>query len=183
MRIFCLLGIFVISIAGFSQAKIEREVSVKVDQVPTKAVQFIKQSNIKSKVRWYQEFSAKSYSFEAKTKLNKLWHSIEFDSTGTLEDVEVKRKVSDLSVEIANNIQQFLKTNYVKHKILKLQYQYSGEIRSLQDLSQATMKFELEVHAKKANEISAPYEITFDSTGKHLMTRRIQPSKLENIEN
>lgn len=183
MKFLYLIWFIIISISGFSQTKIEREVAVKAKQVPNKAAQFIEQSNIKSKVRWYQEFNSKTHSFEAKTKINKLWYSIEFDSTGTLEDIEVKRKVSDLSVEVANNIQQFLKTNYVKHKILKLQFQYSGEIRSLQDLSQATLKFELEVHAKKANEMSKPYEITFDSKGKHLLTRNIQPSKLENIEN
>jgi hypothetical protein len=113
---------------------------------------------------------------------------IMFFSICGFAQTKIEREVTIKQGDAPKKAVQFIeksniKSKYSRYKIQKLQFQYSGQLTSVHDLQNAKLKYEIEVYAKKENEISKPYEITFDHKGTHLLTRTIQPSKLENIEN
>lgn len=173
------LFVLVISNSLFAQEKFERESRIKEIEVPQKALQFIDSSYLKTKIRWYKEIGLKNVSFEAKLIQNRTAYSVEFDSLGFIEDVEVEVDWVDLEQAIKDIISSHLEKDCSKYKIIKVQKQYSGNESELlrfitnQELNQSlSKKYELIVRCKKQQETSL-FEILFDHQGHPISISKI----------
>lgn len=164
----------------FSQGKIEKEKSIKKSEVPEAALEWLDDAfeEIK-KPKWYQEFIENGYSYEAKFRYQDHFYSVEFDSLGRIEDVEVEIQLSELASEIRETIEAYWDTNYEKYKVLKVQIQYSGEEDDLEDffdedsLDGVRIAYEIEYHGKEIGGADEIWEATFDSTGVFISKRKI----------
>ena len=131
------------------------------------------------RVRFYKETDSAKVSFEAKLKKDRLWYSIEFNDEGILEDIEILIKPIDVPNDTFAKIEGYLKKNFIKYRILRLQQQYSASNETLettlknafQNLILPSNNFELVVAGKKENGY-LDYEILFDADGnfKHIRT-------------
>ena len=153
------------------QTKFEKEVRISTDSVPPAALKFIEEAPFKNKIRWYKEYGLKDSSIEAKTRhKGKRW-SIEFNSNGSLEDIEVEYKLSDLKPSIRQNIEKHLDEKFKNHSVDKLQFQFNGSpsaiknwLKDQQRISGIIIKYALIVNAKVDSEYKS-FEMLYDYTG------------------
>ncbi|MEZ4934623.1 MAG: hypothetical protein R2788_21160 [Saprospiraceae bacterium] len=80
-----------------AQVKYEKESRLKEKDVPSIALDFIDSLAVKKKVRWYLEEGFNRTSVEAKFKMDNRKYSIEFDTIGNLEDIEIQVKWDGLN--------------------------------------------------------------------------------------
>lgn len=178
--LFLFMTCYLLCILAFSQNKIENEKSIKKSEVPQVALDWLDDAfeNIK-KPKWYQEFFENGYSYEAKFRYQHHFYSVEFDSLGRIEDVEVEIKISSLANEIRESIETYWHTNYEKYKVLKAQVQYSGEDDDLEDFFDENssegvrIAYEIEYQGKERNGADELWEATFDSSGAFISKRKI----------
>ena len=176
---------FTLGLIGFfstelcAQEKFEKESRMKEQDVPSKAVQFIDALNIENKVKWYLEEGLEHNSIEAKFKRHKKKYSIEFDTLGTIEDVEIEIKEKAFSPKLNEAIQSQLQKNCVKHKVVKIQIQYSGshsallkQLNSKEITSGITINYELIVQCKSTDGVDL-FEYVFSDTGELISMARI----------
>lgn len=172
----------------YAQQKLEREVRIDADDVPAKAIEFVKQLAFSSKIKWYKETGLNATSFEAKTKFNKKKYSIEFNSNGVFEDVEITISKKKLSPQILKNITQYLHKDLSKFKWRKIQIQYSGDpqaVRQKIKTGNATqglrVKYELIVSAKIDKKYQK-FEYLFSDVGTFLERKNIILQNTDNLE-
>ncbi|SHI61978.1 hypothetical protein [Aquimarina spongiae] len=125
--VFCLI----IYTSSYAQVKFEKEYRIKEDQVPSQAVTFIKKAFNEVKIKWYKEESHEGKTIEAKTVVDGIKHSIEFDTLGTPLDVERTVKLSSLSSTLQEDIKTTLEQQFVKYKIIKIQTQWKAADETL----------------------------------------------------
>ena len=123
-----LIFLIVFSVANnlFAQDKFEKESRIKRRDVSSKALFFMDSLNYNAKIKWYKEEALNSESIEAKFKHNKTKYSIEFDTLGNIEDVEIEVHWQDLDKELSKSITNQLKQDCSKHKMVKIQRQFTG---------------------------------------------------------
>ena len=163
----------------WAQVKREFEQRITVSEVPEKAVNwFQKTYGNPPKVKWYKEITSGKLSYEAKLKRNKKWHSVEFDSLGVVEDVEIKIRKKRVQKEIRDAIWAYFKSTYSKFKVSKIQLQWSG---NEDDLSKAIIdrnpdeiivRYEIEFYGKNKEE-DEMWEGLFSDKGELLKRRKI----------
>ncbi len=147
-----------ISTSALGQEKLEREFRIKEKDVPQKALDFINALSFSKKIKWYKEIGLTSTTVEAKTKSNRKKYSIEFDSLGQIEDIEINIKWKELPTDTQNKITAYLSTAHQKHKIRKIQIQYTGDEALLIDAVKKTpsdavvINYEIVLKAKTNNE-------------------------------
>ena len=156
-----------------AQVKFEREYRLDAVEVPQSARQFIEACAFTSKVKWYGEDSQDGKSYEAKTKHQQQWYSIEFDSLGHIQDVEIRLSLREIT-EASDHIQSFLKDYFDKYKIKKVQRQWVGDKDILIKLIRGEIikegyrqNYEIELKGKKEGSTEW-YEFLFDDNGKML---------------
>lgn len=163
-----LLSIFFIPLYSYSQSKIEIEKRVKKQNVPLPAQKFVDSLSFSSKVKWFIEQDYTQKTYEAKTKEKGKKYSIEFDSLGQIEDIEVAIKWKDIPLSTQKNICEKLKMNFEKHKIKKIQIQYTGKENDLLNLKtnteNLTVKYEVVIRGRKDTK-EAFYEYLFSESG------------------
>jgi hypothetical protein len=112
---------------SFSQSKNEKEERVSVSEFPEVAHSYFNGiSNQVKHIKFYKETDSVKYSFEAKFKLNKLYYSIEFDTIGNLEDIEIIIKEKRIPKLVFKNMMSFFNSNFDKVHIIKIQAQYTN---------------------------------------------------------
>ena len=111
---------------ALAQQKFERETRLSEKEVPTSALQFVEALNANRKVKWYKEESLTSQSIEAKFKRNKQKYSVEFDTTGQLEDVEIEIKWQEIPKQVGDSVQNEIAILCVRSKVSKIQVQCIG---------------------------------------------------------
>jgi hypothetical protein len=184
MKIFKIIFLLVLVLGGlqsFAQNKIEREVGIKEKRVPSVARAWMKDvfEEIK-KPKWYEEFSEVGRSFEAKFRWQDRFYSVEFDSLGNLQDVEIEIKWSDLSNEIDKNITDYFENSLKSFKLEKIQIQYSGPLENIEDffedgeLEGVLVQYEIEFQAGDESGIIRLWEGIFTSEGKFVKSRKIE---------
>ena len=94
--------------------------------MPQPALDFIVGMEKDVNVRWYWEEGLDRASIEAKFKLDNRNYSVEFDTTGLLEDLEIELAVSDFVPIMHKAVSSQIAEDCEKHKIRKLQIQYNG---------------------------------------------------------
>lgn len=176
MRVFKLyISIFIASLlfspGAHSQDKFEKESRVKEKDLPTAALQFLNSLNKTVNINYYKEEGINKISFEAKFKLNKKGYSIEFDTLGKVEDIEIEIGWNDLNIELRDSILAGLKKDCINHKLVKIQEQLSGSEPDLlavinnQVINQNLItRYELVVRCKAQNSVKL-LEYLFDDKG------------------
>lgn len=180
------LCLLICSIA-MSQKKYERETGISKEEVPSAALKFMESYELPNKVKWFLEESLTGFSYEAKTKIDGYWHSIEFDSTGQFEDVEIRMKEKEVPDEVSKKIHEYLSSNCDHYKISKIQFQLSGELKDLKtfmtiDHSRLKRQYELILFTKNKGK-SSWCEMTFSEDGTFVNRRELVFKNLDNIEN
>ena len=188
MRVLITLVFAFVYVCIFAQ-KSEYEKSVKPSEVPSKAIEWVDKVEIHKKhPKWYAETTSGKKSFEIKFVHNHELYSIEFDSTGNIEDVEILIKKKDLVKSVLLEIQKELKAKYDKTKIVKIQFQFSnasGENVLIDFVNNGAMEFvalnyEIEFEGK-IDGVWKMFEGTFSRQGTLLSTREIVIRSTENL--
>lgn len=158
--------------------KIEQEKRVKPREVPKQAREWLRDAfETTRKVRWYREKTSGSKSFEAKFDYQSAFYSVEFDTLGQIEDIEVDRAWEDLPLRHRNLIQQQL-DQWEKVKVRRIQEQWTGEPDDLEDAideaewEDITTRYEIELLAKIEGE-KALWEVLFSTEGEVLLRRKV----------
>lgn len=178
-----------VNILCFGQKKQEREFRINKEELPQEIIPILSDylNNVK-RLRFYKELDGKKSSYEVKFKKDKLFYSVEFDENGILEDVEFIIKENDIPQETLNAIEDHLSVTYGKFRIKKIQQQYlNGDKdaktvlkKAFQNLLLPEINYEI-VIAVKDNQGFGEYEVTFDSNGKHLLTRKSIALKYDHV--
>jgi len=171
-----------------AQQKYEREFRIKSEIVPQSARAFIDSIGADSKIKWYRETNPNSVSIEAKFKLNKKKFSVEFDTLGSIQDVEFIVKPSEILPPISVKIEHQLDSLYQKWKFQKIQIQYTGKPKEIiasihQNEPTDAVKIAYEIVLKgKALGNTQLFEITFNEEGELLDILQIVQDKADHLE-
>ena len=117
------------SCACFSQAKNEKEERIKQSEFPKVAQSYFNFISHDAKyLKFFKETDGDKKSFEAKFKVDKLHYSVEFDTLGNLEDIEIVIKKKYIPKNIYKKIDSYFDSNFKKTRIIKIQKQYVNYI-------------------------------------------------------
>lgn len=162
-----------------AQEKYEKESRIKERQVPHKALNFIDSANVNTKLKWYFEQGLNRSSIEVKFKQNRQKHSVEFDTLGNIEDIEIEIKQSELATTVKEAIYAHLKNDCLKYRIEKIQRQFSGteqqllaKLKNRTTVQNLITKYEVVVRCTSKNKIEL-LEYLFDDKGTVLSTSKI----------
>lgn len=186
--IFTLLFFGMITGSLFAQDKIERELRVKEKEVPKDAREWLVDAfESTKKPKWYQEVFESGYSYEAKFKLKGKFYSVEFDSLGRIQDVEIEMDVEELPKEVRTGLEDYLSADYKSSDIKRIQIQYSGEADDLEDffdensLEGILTRYEIEFIGLDEAGASELWEGLFSEEGKLINKRKIILTPSENL--
>ncbi len=181
-----LIGIFQMN--ANAQQKFEKESRLKPDDFPKKALQFIEAVEMETNWKWYFEENLQGNSVEAKTKHQGKRYSVEFDTSGKIQDVEVEKSWQEMDEPLRSNILQALDSIFNSHKIDKIQIQYSAEnpvllaiLNNKTDFSNFKVQYEIVVKGKKTGRPKL-YELTFTENGELLESSEIIFRNTDNLE-
>jgi len=171
-----------------AQFKYEREYRISEEEVPEKALLFLGEKTSDQKVKWYLEDQKDRSSIEAKFRYQNEKYSLEFDSSGNFEDLEILQKRKQITPEVWEKISTHLKQIYEKYKIEKIQVQYSGQIQSFKDFlslrekgASLIVKYELVLKAKKQKDWNL-YESSFKENGAWEKTLKIKFRNTDHLD-
>lgn len=162
----------------FAQEKFEKESRIKQKDVVAKALSFMDSLHFPNKVKWYKEEGLSGKSIEAKFKYQKALYSVEFDTLGNIEDIEIELNWDDLESNLKDSIFLQLKSNCLKHKIVKVQKQYTGSESQLLSIlnptknQSLTTKYELIVSCSLQKTVEL-FEYLFNDNGKIISISKI----------
>ena len=171
-----------------AQVKYEHEAKVTFEEVPNTALQFVRELQLDSKIRWYRETGLNSTSIEAKTKFKGRRYSIEFNTKGELEDIEITISKKKLPQKVYNEIESYLREDLEKFKWEKVQIQYSGtpeavvqQINSGNSSQGLIVQYELVISAKLKKKYQK-FEYLFSDAGKFIIRKNIVLKNTDNLE-
>lgn len=179
LKFLTILMLFSVSNKLFAQDKLEKESRIKREDVPPKALSFIDALNYQTRIKWHKEEGLSTVSVEAKFKHDKTRFSIEFDTSGEIEDAEMEMKWSDMDTELSKSITKQLQLDCAKHIIRKTQKQYTGAESALFSLlhdhtqsDDIQINYELIVKCKEQKEVHL-FEYLFSEKGVLLSKSKI----------
>ncbi|WP_425635860.1 hypothetical protein ACPUEN_10610 [Algoriphagus yeomjeoni] len=179
---------WIISGSLFAQDKIERELRVEEKVVPKEARDWLYDAfETTKRPKWYQEIFESGYSYEAKFKLKGKFYSVEFDSLGLIQDVEIEIDFKELPMEVQAGLEGHLSADYKSSDIKRIQIQYSGKPDNLEDffdqnsLEGILIRFEIEFIGPDATGDLELFEGLFSETGELIMKRKIILVPSENL--
>ncbi|MEM6378487.1 MAG: hypothetical protein AAF705_09745 [Bacteroidota bacterium] len=163
------------------QTKYEKEYRIPVKDVPEEALNYVNQYGFIKRIKWYKEESLTGMSIEAKSKKDKQKYSIEFDTNGQLQDVEIGFDIEKISTEVRALIQTSLNKEFDRFKFRKIQKQYAGPPQYILDYltgkvteldPSVRIQFEIVLEGRKASKAHL-YEYTFSKAGALVSKNRI----------
>ncbi|MEY8020676.1 hypothetical protein AB8P51_07595 [Muriicola sp. SD30] len=175
---------------AFAQAKYEREFRIRKSQFPQNALEQI-EDQIKDarRLRFYKEIDSATISFEVKFKKDRLHYSVEFNSEGELEDIEVLIKEVDIPTDVFSSVSDYLEGNCTNFKIRRLQQQYPVTEKqhmekvikdAFQNLILPYINYEMVVFCK-TDAGREEYEYLFNSDGVFISRRKSLPPNYDHI--
>lgn len=180
--------IFLFVSLSFSQSKNEKEERISASEFPEIAKSYF---NIISQdvnyLKYYKETDGDKKSFEVKFKYKKEHYSVEFDTLGQLEDIEIVIKKKHIPKKIYNTISDYLNSNYKRFTMVKVQKQYINtsnktDKQFIQHILEKPYNkhthFEIiaDVKTKDQHEL---LELTFDRYGVFEKSRKVTSSSYE----
>jgi hypothetical protein len=170
------------------QTKYEREYRIKAVELAIRAVQFIDSIDIQGKIKWYYEENLEGNSVEAKFIHHSRNYSVEFDTLGILQDIEIIMDWMELPKNTRERVTLELDSCFTKHKIKKIQIQHSGDISAMLALLKGeipqvlyTTQYEMVIKGK-TDARPKLFEITFSEEGKILEINQIIFKNTDNLE-
>ena len=173
---------------SFSQSKNEREERITKTEFPEIAQPYFNSFLDKVKyLKFYRETDGSKQSFEAKFKINKLYYSVEFDTLGKLEDIEIVIKNKHIPEDIFSKISDYFDGNFRKTRVIKIQKQYvnntlSSDKNFIQHIvthpDDTHTHFEIIAETKK-EKLHELKEFTFNKNGKFISSREVTSSSYE----
>jgi hypothetical protein len=188
MKKFSLICLFFFCTLSFSQSKNEKEERIDASEFPKIALSYFNEISSKVKyLKYYKETDGNKKSFEAKFKLNKLHFSVEFDTLGKLEDIEIVIKQKHIPKPVFKTIMEYFNTNFDKVRFIKIQKQYVNNSKKndqyfinyvLDSPIGKNTHFEIiaEVKIKRERFLK---EFTFKNTGEFEKSRPVSSSSYE----
>ena len=173
---------------GLTQQKFEREYRIKEQQVPKEALSFLSKVASEQKVKWFREESPQGTSIEAKVVIEERLHSIEFDTLGKVQDVEILIKSKSIPKATFDQMNKQLNNVFQKYQYSKIQLQYIGNVYSLTQAINSnspdqTIVKNYETVIKGKNEDGMKlYEITFDESGQIIGKEEIVFKNADHLE-
>jgi hypothetical protein len=171
----------------FAQDKIEIERGIHASEVPSVARDWLSKTYASAhRLHWYLEKSSDGISYEAKLRQRGAWHSVEFDETGTLQDVEIRVTTNALPEPVRQGMVAYFDTTYAKHRIRKIQQQLTGPPEAVRAAVQGSpaegvnYRYEVEFYGKN-DRSNALWEGLFDNQGQLLERRRIVLRPTDNL--
>ncbi len=187
-KIALLIFLFVSPFSLAGQIKYEKEYNLETEKVPGIAKTFMDACCPNTKVKWYGEESLTGKTIEAKINYKGSLYSIEFDSSGNIQDVEKKIWLYDISQDIRSSIVKKLDSIYRKHKIDKVQVQWIGSNQALYELIEKrnsklpyTTNYEIVVKGRKGKSTKM-YEVLFSMDGVILRVSEIVQRNSDNLD-
>lgn len=173
----------------FAQVKYEREYRQRAQEIPAAAREFVAACDFSGKVRWYAEESRGGQSVEAKVKKAGRRYSIEFDTLGQIEDVEVEADWLDLSPSTRESVCDYLAANFDRYQIQRVQEQWTADrkqllielIRRGETDGAYTRKYEAIVRGR-AEGMTQDYELLFSMEGRLERSSRIVYRNTDNLD-
>ncbi|WP_276168236.1 hypothetical protein [Zobellia alginiliquefaciens] len=185
-----LLLFFVFGIStAFAQIKDEREHRIKKSQFPENARLFLHQKLVNARrIRFYKEIDGSKVSYEAKFKKDRLRYSIEFNTDGKLEDIEIEIEPLDIPNDSYSKITKYLEQNFKKYRIKKIQQQYNVDDdnvdetlkNAFQNLMLPSIKYELIINGKNDKGYEQ-FEILFNAEGQFELIKKALPANYDHV--
>lgn len=176
--------------SALGQNKYEHESRINKEDFPKNAYILLEDHlDNARRIRFYKEIDSTKQSYEAKFKKRKLHYSVEFDTQGTLEDVEFEIDVVDIPEDSWLAIENYLESNHTKFRVKKIQQQYTSHNnedaketlrKAFQNLILPEINYELVFSAKTENGFQE-YEGLFNSNGKLITLRKSFPQNYDHI--
>ncbi len=170
-----------------AQEKEEVEQRINFDDVPQKAVEWLDDAYEKPRrTKWYYEETSGLKSYEAKFKWNDHIHSVEFNTAGVVQDIEITITWHDLPEIVQQAMSTYLDSAFFKHSVQKIQKQWTGDPDDLEDLMDedeyegVIIRYEIEYYGKNESHDSL-WEGLFDSEGILLHERKIKLRPTNNL--
>ncbi len=188
--ILILIIIFLGNYLLIAQVKDEHEERIKINELPNSAkdaLEYLPQT-IK-RLKFYKETDGRRQSFEIKFKYKKEHYSIEFDTLGTIEDIEVICEIKQLKPKVKHQIITYFDSNYEKAKIIKTQQQFvfsdafttNRFINKVLDKSIDTeINYEIVIEATKASKRNIK-EFTFNQDGEFIDFRILKQPNYSHV--
>lgn len=203
LTVFLLLCFFGLNSPAFSQdfeEKIEKEISIKEEDFPEKALKIASPILKKAKkTKYYKEISENGEFFEFKSQYKGEKISVKFNDKGELLDIEIIQNLSDFPDSIEESISKYFKETYKKYRLIRIQIQYNreqeyedGELEIdddeeyveeflEMDLEDLIVKYEIEAEVKTKDNETGFFEYLFNNKGELEMKRIITPRADDNV--
>lgn len=172
---------------SFSQ-KVEKESRIDEDKVPLISLNYLKNSSVSDKIKWYFEENELGNSYEAKFKLKRQKISIEFDIEGKFQDVEIEISKSKIPRKIQRRMFKYFGVYFTKHKVQKIQKQFKGDsyiildqIRNLSIFDATPTFFEVIVEGKNEDNELKAIEFLFDTSGNLISSKNVVQYNTDNL--
>jgi hypothetical protein len=185
---YLLISLFLFPLVAAAQVKYEQEYRVGPGEVPERARAFFEGDLSDQKLKWYKEIQLEASSYEAKFRRDGKKFSVEFDTLGHVEDVEIIIRFDELNPQVQTTIGQELNKQFVRYKIQKIQLQLTGAEDVLQTLvhghagdTPAVERYELVVRGK-ADQAVGLFEMLFDEQGQLLQVSEIIPRNTDILD-
>lgn len=165
----------------FAQLKHEKEERINREILPKTVKELLPLiENTAKGIRFYQETDGPKKSFEIKFKRHTTKYSIEFDDNGTLEDVEVLVRQSNVSQPTLRIIENHLRNDFIRFKLKRIQEHFSypngfTPVQTIQKIFNGTLDitgYEIVVSGKTKRGHER-YEFLFDHRGNQIKKRKI----------
>ncbi len=187
-RILLFFSFLLLTISLQAQTKFEREYRLDANDVPLTAKEYLTSLGATKKIKWYKEISQTGKSIEGKTKINNACYSVEFDTTGVLEDVEIKIGWKEIAPQTQGAIRQYLEKEFDKFSFQKIQRQFVGKpeivqlaISSDNPNEAVTISYEMVVKGRKNRKVKL-YEFLFSQDGNFIESLPIELRNTDNLE-
>ncbi len=172
---------------GYAQKKLEREYHIKPNAVPKQAAELISRLFENVKPVWHGEQSLQGTTIEGKFKYKGRRYSVEFDSTGKLEDIELLGKLGDIPKDAREKLSKALEDSFSRYRVVKTQIQWRGSEKQLKqaieegiDSKTPQIRYELVIRGKR-KDMTLYYEAQADKDGKLTSLREIIQSNASNL--
>lgn len=170
----------------FSQEKFEKESRIKAREVPTDAKDWLFDAFDRvRKPKWFLEYSQAGKSYEVKFQYRGHFHSVEFDSLGNVQDVEIEIKESEVTQEVWKEIRHYFESQYQQVNVEKIQWQLTGSESELKDYFKegdsdvVVTRYEIVYQGK--NDLWGLWEALFDDSGKFILKLTVQLRPIDNL--
>ena len=120
-RLVLFSALFFLSSFTVAQVKYEKEERIPIDDLPSVVQALLPQLQFNAKrIRYYREFDGDKESYEVKFQKHGTHFSIEFSQDGSLEDIEMLIKKSDLPSSVMTS----LNDTFPRCKLTRIQKQF-----------------------------------------------------------